>query len=272
MSKSKNPSKSWPHPGSAPMSPRDRVIPAGKSSIIPGAGQAVRDTFSRLDPDRRLALADQIQVDQMVLANLVDDVGVIVSEWISCPPTEDVFSSQDMQAFVTRTIAFLDAVNSHFETGYGPASDDVGKIDRLEWDAWITKQRALAPLMVLINPAWDAEGQWDVRKALHVAKTLSDKKGGSAASDEERTIFAQDRMIEAWFRRTGRPPGLGTTDKAAPHPFFRSLFEDLSVSRPTTMTNPNPGCFTPAEVASFYAEVVNTGGILRAIKRRPKDT
>lgn len=249
-------------------SPRDRIIPTGDSSIITHVGQTVRDTYRRLDATKRQALADQIGVDQPILKELVDDVGIIVAEWICCPPITDPYSTPENQKFIETAIKFLKAVQSHNEALDGPKiAASSSAIDHDRQASSLSRQLALAPLMTAINPSWRADGRWDVTMALHIANTLSDKKGAHSGSQDDRTVIAQDRLIEVWCKRIDRKPSLGTTDPAAPHRFYTTLLADLEVSTPVTMFTLHRGVFGRSEVKSFYREVIGKGGIRLAIKR-----
>lgn len=240
----------------------------GDSSIIPHVGQTVRDTYQRLATAKRDALAKQIEVNKRILKGLVDDVGIIVAEWICCPPISDPYSTPEMQKIISSAIAFLKAVKSHTEALDGRKNASIGSSIELQRQAaWRSKQQALAPLMTAINPLWRADNRWDVHNALHIAETLSDKKGGHSASQDDRTVIAQDRLIEVWCQRTNKKPSLGTTDPAAPDPFYTALLADLDVSKPRTMFTNDRDVFARSEVDAFFREVIGKGGIRLAIKR-----
>lgn len=249
-------------------SPRERIIPTGDSSIIINVGQTARDTYQRLDAAKRQALAKQIGVDQRILKELVDDVGIIVAEWICCPPTVDPYSTPEVQKLVESVLRFLRSVQLHNEALADPKISASGSvIDQDQHKAWRTRQQALAPLMTAINNSWHAGGRWDVSEALHIAKTLSDKKGGHDASQADRTVIAQDRLVEVWCKRINEKPSMGTTDPAAPDKFYTALLEDLKVWRPRTMFPDDRKEFDGAEVNAFFREVIGKGGIRLAIKR-----
>lgn len=199
---------------------------------------------------------------------LVNDVGIIVAEWICSPPTTDLYSTPDMQKFIQSAITFLRSIKSHTEALDGREIAASGSpTHHTGQAAWRCKQQALAPLMTAINPLWRADNRWEVHNALHIAETLSDKKGGHSASQDDRTVIAQDRLIEVWWERTTKKPSLGTTNPAAPDPFYTALLADLEVSKPRTMFTTDREVFDRSEVDAFFREVIAKGGIRLAIKR-----
>lgn len=260
-----------PLDGIPPSSPREKALVDQNGANIGQEGRARRNTYDALPGHRRVELAESIGVTQDTLKDLVDDAGIAISKWISEPPAWDVYSDPDIQKLVTAAVAFLKLVNGHSASGY-PLQHEQSKDSSEEIEEqrkiWLRNQMALAPLMELINPSWSQNTRWDVRRALHVANTLSDKRPtGSDASGDDRDIIAQDRLVESWATRTGFLVSKATTGKVAPDPFFDSLLTDLTVYRPKSIVDQDNSVFPGEEISQFHRRVVKNAGIGRAVNR-----
>lgn len=260
-----------PSDGAPPASPRQTILVDKNGADIGIEGRARRNTYDALPVHRRTALADSIGVTQDTLKELVDDAGIAISQWISQPPVWDVYSDPDIQKFVTAAVAFLKLVDSHSESAY-PQQQEQSKESPEQSEErraiWLRKQTALAPLMALMNPAWSQDTRWDVRRALHVAKTLSDKRlAGEDAHGDDRDIIAQDLLVQSWADRTAFLVSKGTTGNVAPDPFFDDLLKDLTVYRPTSLFDKENSAFPAEEISKFHQCVVKNAGIVRAVNR-----
>jgi hypothetical protein len=226
--------------------------------------------------EKRQKLASQIKVNEPTLKDLVDDVGVIVSVWLLAPTTQDAYSARQHQAFVNASVDFLERVHRLSRKGMDrPESEEALAIDGLTEPSLTRMRQDLSPLMKLINPAWQDSASWDVRAALEMALSLSDKlPQGEDAAGDYRDRLAADSLVESWRRLTKSRPSAGENRMNSPYRFYLGLLGEGSPGSPSLSVKPpqglfphDKGPFSSEEIQDFREVILEKRALRRAIQR-----
>ncbi|NJC41032.1 hypothetical protein GGQ87_001290 [Brevundimonas alba] len=263
------------------VSPRQHTITDHRGSFVADHGRTPRTTFDGLSDEKRQRLAAQIKVDERTLKELVDDAGTIVAVWLLARTGRDVYSKPQHQEFINASVEFLEQVHRLSRRGIDrPESEEGFAEARLTELALTPIRQELTPLMKLINPAWHDSTNWDVREALTMALTLSNKiPHGEDAAGDDRDRLAADCLTASWLRRTGRRPSTGTKRMSGPYRFYLALLDDrspddlsLPVEQPRSIIPQERSKFSRDEVRDFRKVVVEGGALRRAILRWLSDS
>ena len=255
--------------------PRNGALMLDQGAFIAEHGKTIKATYEALTPSRRTKLASQIKVDQAQLEGLVDDAAAIFAVWALTRPQPDVYSDPDVQAVVNAGIAFLEHV--HFLSRKGPRPQPKTPVEHTFELSFLGKRQTLAPLMELINPGWRDPDQWDVRPALKLALSLTDKPGhGEVIADGPSDRAAALALCDSWHRRTGRQPSAGEKRSSSPYRFYLALFgslepteDHLFIRRPSSLAqrlnDVVPKAFAASDIESFREVVIAQRALGRAI-------
>lgn len=257
-------------------SPRQWAAPYPGGAYIPGYGRTSRTTFESLPNEKRQRLASQIKVNQQTLKELADDAGVIVAIWLLAPTEQDVYSGRQHQAFIEASVEFLERVHRLSRRDVvRPQSEEARAEERLAELASMRVREELTPLMKLINPAWHDPNNWDVRRALRMARSLSDKlPQGEESAGDPRDRLAADSLTASWFEHTKRRPSAGESRPSSPYQFYFNLLGFGSDANPSLLVMPPQGLipqrrstFGNEQIQEFRRVVIKERALHRAIQR-----
>lgn len=266
--------------GQLNVSPREWAVAYPGGAFILGHGPTSRTAYAGLAEKKKQRLALQIEVSRQALKKLVDDAGTIVAVWLHAPPAHDIYSDRQEQAFINASIDFLEKTHRLSPRGNErPRSGDALAEYNLPDLALIARRQRLIPLMKLINPAWHDSTRWDVRAALKMAHSLSDRSPhGEDTAGDYRDRLAADSLVASWWTHTKKQPSIGESRKGSPFQFYMALLGDgtdedpsLTVKRPQGFIKQEGSAFDPDEIQEFRRVVIRQRALRRAIQRWLKD-